>query len=245
MKEKISNVINELLQRYKTVGSITDDDIIELILKYNLPLYLFTKISEEINHIISKSDKTQTSDSEIKKDINHEPLKLPDPIKPVKKRISNYDLTYDDLLMTDSQTVKERFFSDYGKSKMQSTYMVVFVLAFKNSMNEEGIAFSNLIVDFFREYYDKRRKEKLIIERPDSIFVKSSPNNKEIHRLILFNPIGRSYLRKYFKYDKISDSFQINPKLRDSLTSSDWSTIERESERLLEEYYNKIAKKIK
>jgi len=34
MKEKISNVINELLQRYKTVGSITDDDIIELILKY-------------------------------------------------------------------------------------------------------------------------------------------------------------------------------------------------------------------
>ena len=140
MKEKISNVINELLQRYKAAGSITDDDMIELISKYDLPLYLFTKISEEINQIISKSDKKQTSDSEVKKDTNHEPLKLPNPIKPVKKRISNYDLTYDDLLMTDSQTVKERFFNDYGKSKMQSTYMVVFVLAFKrggrNSRNQ-------------------------------------------------------------------------------------------------------------
>ena len=52
MKEKISNVINELLQRYKAAGSITDDEMIELISKYDLPLYLFTKISEEVNPII-------------------------------------------------------------------------------------------------------------------------------------------------------------------------------------------------
>ena len=55
MKEKISNVINELLQRYKTVGSITDDDMIELIgvSRKNRAHYLQSQYPNSLRGIVS------------------------------------------------------------------------------------------------------------------------------------------------------------------------------------------------
>ncbi|MBR6924842.1 MAG: ATP-dependent helicase, partial [Oscillospiraceae bacterium] len=58
---------------------------------------------------------------------------------------------------------------------------------FECSDSKGKVLISDLVV-FFKEFYENRKKQNLIVERSDSIFYKTSPADKEIKKLILFNP---------------------------------------------------------
>ena len=122
----------------------------------------------------------------------------------------------------------------------------MFVLAFFENLNSIGAVSFDKIVNYFKNYYLSRKNKGLVVERNDSIFVKKEQSEKEIRRLILwlilFNPMGRSCLRKYFKYDKTEDVVIINPILWRSLSLADWNLIINESNRLLKDYYNKMVR---
>ena len=120
--------------------------------------------------------------------------------------------------------------------------MPVFVLAFFENLNSIGVVSFDKIINYFKNYYLSRKNKGFVVERNDSIFVKKEPSEKEIRRLILFNPMGRSCLRKYFRYDKTEDVFIINPILWRSLSLADWNLIINESNRLLKDYYNKMVR---
>ena len=77
-----------------------------------------------------------------------------------------------------------------------------------DNADEHGTVFMEKIVSYFKNFYIERKNKDLVVERADSVFAKSEPEDDKIKHLILFNPMGRSFLKKYFKYDKQTDSIR-------------------------------------
>lgn len=117
-------------------------------------------------------------------------------------RKDKYEMLFDEMEASDPLKVKESFFDDCNKTRIQSTYIPVLILAFMDNADEHGTVFMEKIVSYFKNFYIERKNKDLVVERADSVFAKSEPEDDKIKRLILFNPMGRSFLKKYFKYDK-------------------------------------------
>ena len=242
MKDSFAKAYNKLVQRYNKQGYLTEDDFIAITEKLDIPLIRLSELQErlyddgiELSH--SDGKKPTKLKSKFEETVS---AKQPETINEIdKSKSSKYDSFYDSLDKFDSQTVRNLFFHDFSKSKSQSSYMPVFVLAFFENLNSIGAVSFDKIVNYFKNYYLSRKHKGLVVERNDSIFVKKEPSEKEIRRLILFNPMGRSCLRKYFRYDKTEDVFIINPILWRSLSLADWNLIINESNRLLKDYYNR------
>lgn len=247
MKDSFAKAYNKLVQRYNKQGYLIEDDFIAITEKLDIPLIRLSELQErlyddgiELSHSDGKKPTKLKRKSKFEETVS---AKQPETINEIdKSKSSKYDSFYDSLDKFDAQTVRNLFLHDFSKSKIQSSYMPVFVLAFFENLNSIGAVSFDKIVNYFKNYYLSRKNKGLVVERNDSIFVKKEPSEKEIRRLILFNPMGRSCLRKYFKYDKTEDVVIINPILWRSLSLADWNLIINESNRLLKDYYNKMVR---
>ena len=121
--------------------------------------------------------------------------------------------------------------------------MPVTMLGLFDKADEYGKLHIDELVSFFKEYYDNRKCRNLIVERADSIFSKTTPSNQEIKKLILFNPLGRSCLVKYIRYNDVSNYLEINENFWNALHISDVIRIKKQSEKIINDYYKKLSLK--
>lgn len=158
----------------------------------------------------------------------------------VKERTISYQKQREEILKLSEESAKKQFLTDLENAKIQSTYIPLVVLGFLNDVDCNGVISIYGIIEYYKEFFKKRYESGSVIERKDSIFSQRIPENREIKALILFNPLGRSFLVKYFKYNKEDETVAINENLWKSLSAANVSYIRVMSKQLINEYYRKL-----
>ena len=157
-----------------------------------------------------------------------------------KSRLDRYLSRRVEFETEEGSIIKSDFFSDLSRPRMQYSYFPLVLLAFFDRKEvTEKMLMTDLVL-FFSSFYQDRRQRGLVVEKEKSIFAKNSPTDAEIKRLILFNPLGRSCLVKYFSYDKKSDYVSLDRKLYKSLSGNDVKRIVKLATELINCYYMKL-----
>ena len=239
MKDDFAKAYNRLVQKYNKQGYLTENDFIAITEKFDIPLIKLSELQDKLYnmgveivelsavHIKTNTEQTKKRKMPEKSLTNH--------------KTDKYEIIFAEMETSDPQKVKELFFDDYNKARIQSTYIPVLLLAFLENADKNGFVLLERIVTYYENFYSERRNKNLIVERSDSIFAKKRPKHDEIKHLILFNPLGRSFLKKYFRYDKQTDSVCINKQLWMGMSFADGISIKEKSSIIINEYYKKIS----
>lgn len=136
--------------------------------------------------------------------------------------------------------IAKKFIEKVNKMNLQYSYIAVFIKGFFNKCNSMGQVNLDKLIDYFEQYYIKRLKNNFISEQSDSILGRGGFSRSDIRRIILFNPLKRSFLAHFFEYDKENDVIFVNEFLWDSLSNTDKKHIISVCDEKLERYYNRI-----
>jgi hypothetical protein len=237
----IGPILDEIQDLSKDKGYITEWDLSKILIKAKLPRLLITAIYDELSEmgirVVDKDASDHCSDSDVPPKANDAPKGRKCRLQ---KRIQKYRSRKEEFLNEDGQKILKEFYTDLSKPRMQYSYFPLVFLAFFDRENiDEMMSMSDMIL-YFREFYKNREEQGLIVEKKASIFAKGTPTNSEIKRLILFNPLGRSCLIKYFQYDKITDKIYLNESMYNALTEDDVDMITGIATNLLNNYYSKL-----
>ena len=191
MGPKTEDTVLEVLREMnKNTGSLYEEDIEKMSLEYDLSikqiLYIISKL--ELGKIEVKSgERPCTGDYPATKEY------------PVLKRIRKYNKENELLANRAGNEVKEMFFRDLAVARCQASYIPVFLICFFQNADEDGCLDLDALSVAFADYYKKRKSEGLVVEKINSILRNDIfPSMAEVKRLLLFNPLGRSFLIKYF-----------------------------------------------
>lgn len=237
----IGPILDEIQDLSKDNGYITERNLSKILIKAKLPRLLISAVYDELSEmgirVVDKDVTEHYSDSDVSQ-------KTDDGQKEkdcrLQERVQKYRSRKEEFVNEDGQNILKEFYTDLSKPRMQYSYFPLVFLAFFDRDNvSEMISMSDMI-QYFRAFYKNREEQGLIIEKKASIFVKGSPTNSEIKRLILFNPLGRSCLIKYFQYDKKTDKIYLNESMYNALTEDDVDIITGIATSLLNDYYSKL-----
>ena len=96
------------------------------------------------------------------------------------------------------------------------------------------------IVAYFRSFYERRREQGLIVEKPNSIYARGGCTDKEIQRNILANPFKRFENMQMLRHTKTLGIVEVEPTVWKALTEEEKAEIAEISDRKLEEYFNRF-----
>ncbi len=237
----IGPILDEIQDLSKDKGYITEWDLSKILIKAKLPRLLISAVYDELSEmgirVVDKDVIDQYSDSDGSKiadgDKKEEKCRL-------QKRVQKYRSRKEEFANEDGVYILKEFYTDLSKPRMQYSYFpLVFLAFFDRDIMSEMIPMSDMIL-YFKAFYKKREEQGLVVEKKTSIFAKGSPTDSEIKRLILFNPLGRSCLIKYFQYDKKTDMVYLNDSMYNVLTEDDVDIITGIATSLLNDYYSKL-----
>lgn len=237
----IGPILDEIQDLSRDKGYITEWDLSRILINAKLPRLLISAVYDELNEM-----GIRVVDKDVSEHYCHSnvPQKADDAqnekICRLQERVQKYRIRKDEFVNESGQIILKEFYTDLSKPRMQYSYFpLVFLAFFDRDYITEMMTMSDMI-QYFRAFYKKREEQGLIIEKKASIFVKGSPTDSEIKRLILFNPLGRSCLIKYFQYDKNTDIIYLNKSMYNALTEDDVEIITGIATSLLNDYYNKL-----
>ena len=138
-------------------------------------------------------------------------------------------------------TIKNDFIIKFQAKSLQYSYIAVLIKALLSNVNPNGQVSLEKVIDYFREFYDDRRRKGLVVEQEDSIFYKANYTRCDIRRIILFNPVKRSFLANYVTFNKSTNMLIFNSLLWDKLTQIDKKKINEIANDKLTAYYNRIS----
>lgn len=138
--------------------------------------------------------------------------------------------------------ISNNFMQNIINMNLQYTYIAVLFKSFFESCNAFGKARLSDLIDYFDKFYNDRLRHELISEKIDSVLGKPGFTKSDIRRIILFNPLKRSFASKYLVYDKSEDIVYINTFLWDLLSNDDKAEVLKICDKKLEQYYQKLSK---
>ena len=221
--------INIIQKGIRNRKSISEKELLDLLDKNEIPYLLIDDIIEFLYE----------SQIEIT-NVNDDSYTHPKGPSHITQRANSYKKAHEELLKSPGKDVKGQLFSDLEKPRIQATYIPLTLLAFFNEADCDGNVYIDKIIQFYKDYFELRRYRKQVVERSDSVFANTIPSDDRIKALILFNPLGRSFLVKYFSIN--NGLVMLNHNLWEALTASDISRIRGISQKLLIEYYENLSK---
>ena len=96
-------------------------------------------------------------------------------------------------------------------------------------------------MDYFKEYYEGRAAEGLVVEKPSSIFAKGGYTDKDVEKNILANPFKRFADMRFFQRCKDVTMVRFNPWIFKKLDAEDYKRIHKICGKKLEEYYSRFG----
>ena len=124
---------------------------------------------------------------------------------------------------------------------MTYSYKPVFLLALLDCMDEFGRAKIDDVVQFFIEFYSKRRAAGDKTEKVSSLFSREVVNESEAKRNILANPFKRFADMRFLSYSRDFEYFELNRELVRQIKPEDIEVIRAICHKKLDMYYGKIA----
>ena len=237
----INPILAEIQELSKVRGYITERELSRILVEAKLPRLLISAVYEELDkmkiRIMDKDIDNDNSDAEQTAEIT-ENTKGRD--TRLQERVQKYRDRNEELNSEDGRKIIDEFYLDLSKPRMQYSYFPLIFLAFFDRRHLTVQISMYDLIQYFRNFYQNREEQGLIVEKRASIFVKGSPTDSEIKRLILFNPLGRSCLVKYFRYNKGVDAVFINENMYQALTGDDIDKIIDIANKMIESYYDKL-----
>lgn len=143
-------------------------------------------------------------------------------------------------LLIDDNNRKQIFMDMINDMDMNHSYKPVFVKAVLSCADEKGRANIDDIIMFFKNYYNARKENGLIVEKNDSIFTKSYAEDKGIRRLILAHPFKVFEDMQMLHHTKTLGIIEVEQTLWKNLSDIEKQRIDEICDEKLERYYSRL-----
>lgn len=139
--------------------------------------------------------------------------------------------------LIDEGNRKEIFMDMVRKMDMSYSYKPVLIKALLKHADEKGRIKLDDIADYFRSFYEKRRREGLSVEKKNSIFYKGDYTDSEAKRNILSNPFKRFEDMQMMRHTKNLGIVQVDELVWKRLSDEEKAEIEKICDEKLRDYY--------
>lgn len=130
---------------------------------------------------------------------------------------------------------------DYCRSmKMSYSYKPVLILSI---LQTEGLSITlNDAVDFFRNFYENRRRNGQKIEKKNCIYQSPSTSDEMIADNILVNPVKALLNSGYFEYSPNNQEFGLVRSIAEQICKNDIEMLEGICQQKLQAYFSSLGK---
>lgn len=135
----------------------------------------------------------------------------------------------------------EEFMYYIRTTRMLYSYKPLLLLALLSQANENGCAGIDDIIDFFFNFYNRRKSAGLTPEKKESYFVQYPMDRQRAMYTILRYPVKFISEKKYIYYNTIDRTLAFSPQIWSCITSEKKKAIERICTNALEKYYSAIT----
>ena len=143
--------------------------------------------------------------------------------------------------LIDDSNRKDLFMEMVEQMDMSYSYKPVLLKAILTYADASGRVKISDIVSFFFSFYQERRSRGLIIEKPKSVFTKTSCSYKEAEKVILIYPYKRFEDMNMLRHTKTLGVVEVDSSVWKKLTDAEKKRIEDICDERLEKYYQRIG----
>lgn len=158
-----------------------------------------------------------------------------------EETLISYAEKYNWKLIDDNNRIR-LFLEMVEQMDMSYSYKPVLLKAIFTHVDSKGRVKISDIVDYFRSFYEARRKAGLIVEKAKSIYAKGNYTDKDAERNILSNPFKRFEDMNMMRHTKTLGIVEIEPTVWKKLSDNDKTNIISICDNMLEKYYLRISK---
>lgn len=145
--------------------------------------------------------------------------------------------------LIDDSNRKAMFMDMVRRMDMSYSYKPVLMLAVLACADGKGRMKLSDLVQFFRSFYADRRRQSLIVEKPNSLYCREDVTDKEIERNILMNPFKRFEDMQMMRHTKTLGIVEVDNSVWKRLTEEEKAEIRGICEEKLEGYYRRLGRK--
>ena len=208
---------------------------------------------EEVQGMISQMEFIRRVDvqSETIERYIREGMLVPDLVVPMSEHrtfkyfkeesLFSYAEQYKWKLINDSNRI-DLFMEMVEQMDMSYSYKPVLLKAIFTYADANGRVKISDIVDYFRDFYEGRRKNNLIVEKSNSIYAKGNYTDKDVERNVLSNPFKRFEDMNMFRHTKTLGIIEVDSTIWKKLSVDDKTNIVTICDNNLEKYYQRISK---
>jgi len=153
-----------------------------------------------------------------------------------KERVEEFAQKFGWVVITDENRY-ELFLDMIDRMLMDHSYKPLLLKALMVCANQYGQAPLDLVVAFFRDYYEKRRESGLCVEKEDSIFYHAGYSDKAIAQCILSNPFRAFENMQVLSYVEDTNTIHIDKTIWSKISTNEISQI---CDAKLNEYFSRI-----
>lgn len=158
-----------------------------------------------------------------------------------EETLISYAEKYNWKLIDDNNRIS-LFLEMVEQMDMSYSYKPVLLKAVLTHADANGRVKISDIVDYFRSFYEARRKAGLIVEKTNSVYAKGNYTDKDAERNILSNPFKRFEDMNMMRHTKTLGIVEIEPTVWKKLSDGDKTNILNICDNMLEKYYSRISK---
>ena len=142
--------------------------------------------------------------------------------------------------LVDDSNRKDLFMEAVRKMDMSFSYKPVLIKAFLARADARGRVKISELVNYFKEFYEKRRADGLVVEKSNCIYARGDYVDKDVERNILMNPFRRFEDMNAMRHTKTLGIVEIVPSVWKRLSQSEKEEIVKICDQKLSEYYAKF-----
>lgn len=158
-----------------------------------------------------------------------------------EETLISYAEKYNWKLIDDNNRI-DLFMEMVEQMDMSYSYKPVLLKAIFAHADTKGRVKISDIVDYFRSFYEARRKARLIVEKANSIYAKGNYTDKDVERNILSNPFKRFEYMNMMRHTKTLGMVEVDSTVWKRLSADDKTYIIKICNDKLEKYYQRINK---
>ena len=158
-----------------------------------------------------------------------------------EETLISYAEKYNWKLIDDNNRI-DLFMEMVEQMDMSYSYKPVLLKAIFDHADTKGRVKISDIVDYFRSFYEARRKAGLIVEKANSIYTKGNYTDKDAERNILSNPFKRFEDMNMMRHTKTLGMVEVDSTVWKRLSADDKTNIIKICNDKLEKYYQRINK---
>ena len=135
---------------------------------------------------------------------------------------------------------KDMFMDMVRQMDMSYSYKPVLLKAILAHTDNKGRVKVEDIVAYFKSYYEDRKAQGLIVEKPNSIYARGGYSDNDVRRNILSNPFKRFEDMQMMRHTKTLGIIEVEPTVWKHLTDEEKQEIKKICDEKLEKYYRRM-----